>query len=166
MRRGLEKDVKEAEKIYCQAKRRMKEAGLNQWQGPYPSGEDFLSDVGKGQAYVWEEHGKLVGLAACILGEEKTYRKIQGVWVYPGSYLTIHRLAIGDEGLGKGLSYEIFREIQRAFEGKVDNIRIDTHRENIPMQKILKNLDYRYAGIIQVADGSNRDAFEKELRKK
>ncbi|EGS30122.1 acetyltransferase, GNAT family [Peptoniphilus sp. oral taxon 375 str. F0436] len=164
MRKGRIQDLEAVEKIYQEAKARMAAGGLDQWQGAYPSGLDFLKDLEEDQAYVWEDGGQVIAVAACVLGQEKNYEKIQGAWTLPGPYVTIHRLAIGDAGQGRGLANGIFQDIESYFAQKLLLVRIDTHRDNKAMQRILKKRNYHYAGVIQVADGTDRDGFEKELR--
>lgn len=43
------------------------------------------------------------------------------------------------------------------------NVRIDTHRDNQPMQALLKKCGFAYCGRIFLADGSERIAFQKTL---
>ena len=47
-----------------------------------------------------------------------------------------------------------------------DNIRIDTHADNSPMQNALHRLKFSFCGIIYTADGSPRLAFQKDFRRK
>ena len=42
-----------------------------------------------------------------------------------------------------------------------NSIKIDTHKDNISMQKLLEKNDFKYCGIIYLEDGSQRIAFEK-----
>lgn len=42
------------------------------------------------------------------------------------------------------------------------NIRIDTHRDNRPMQGLLAKLGFSYCGTITIADGTERIAFQKQ----
>ena len=41
------------------------------------------------------------------------------------------------------------------------NLRIDTHRDNIPMQKVLKRNGFEYCGIIYLENGDERLAYQK-----
>ena len=41
------------------------------------------------------------------------------------------------------------------------SIKVDTHKDNISMQKLLRKNDFKYCGIIYLEDGSERIAFEK-----
>ena len=41
------------------------------------------------------------------------------------------------------------------------NLRIDTHRDNIPMQKCLIRNGFEYCGVIYLANGDERLAYQK-----
>ena len=42
----------------------------------------------------------------------------------------------------------------------IDNIRVDTHRDNAPMRRVIEENRFTCCGIIYLADGSPRLAFE------
>ena len=44
---------------------------------------------------------------------------------------------------------------------KCGNLRIDTHQDNLPMRRCLERNGFSYCGIIHIADGSERIAFQK-----
>lgn len=48
-------------------------------------------------------------------------------------------------------------------EKEVRSIRVDTHRDNISMQKMLLKNGFKYCGIIYLKDGSERLAYDKLL---
>ena len=45
--------------------------------------------------------------------------------------------------------------------GEVGNIRIDTHKQNIPMQKVIAKCEFIYCGIVFMQNGDERIAFQK-----
>lgn len=45
----------------------------------------------------------------------------------------------------------------------VHSIKIDTHEENISMQRLLKKNKFQYRGVIYLEDGNKRIAFERTL---
>ena len=80
----------------------------------------------------------------------------QGRWLddeHP--YGTIHRIA-SREGTHGVMPYVL----QWAF-GQIDNIRVDTHRDNIPMQHLLLKHGFSYCGIIYLLNGDERLAYQK-----
>ena len=44
---------------------------------------------------------------------------------------------------------------------KISHLRIDTHEDNIVMQHLIIKNGFRKCGIIHIADGSPRIAYEK-----
>lgn len=81
------------------------------------------------------EQGELVGTFCYIEGIDPTYLKIyEGEWLNDEPYAVIHRMA--SNGKQKGISTEC---LKWAF-AHCDNIRIDTHRDNIVMQNLLKSM--------------------------
>ncbi len=144
--------------IYAGARRLQRDTGnLNQWL-IHPPLCRLEQDLKEGIGYVICENGKIVGTFAFILGEDETYKVIDGKWLNDEPYGTIHRIA-GD-GIHKGI-------VKTAVEFGLtltDNIRIDTHPDNAPMQALLPKLGFKFTGKIYISDDfgthSERDAFQ------
>lgn len=63
---------------------------------------------------------------------------------------------------GQGLASEIIKEIEKmCLSRKIHSIRIDTHEDNKPMQRLIEKNGFKYCGIIYLNDKSKRLAFEK-----
>ena len=67
----------------------------------------------------------------------------------------IHRIAVKYHG--RGIADFCFNECFKQFP----IIRIDTHEDNIPMQRCLSKNGFEYCGIIYLANGSKRLAYQK-----
>ena len=67
----------------------------------------------------------------------------------------MHRIAVLRHG--KGVVDFCINECFKVFP----NLKIDTHRDNIPMQKVLKRNGFCYCGIIYLESGDERLAFQK-----
>ena len=108
-----------------------------------------------------EENGELVGVFAFIIGPDPTYAEIWDGdgWLNDEPYGTIHRIA--SNGKTKG----IFETCVAYCETLIDNIRIDTHADNAPMQHLIRKNGFTRCGIIRIADGTLRTAFHKVVRK-
>ena len=93
----------------------------------------------------------------------KIYKNIyDGKWLNSGDYAVIHRIAVNEKYKGNGIASDIIKEVENLCkENKVNSIKIDTHKDNISMQKLLEKNDFKYCGIIYLEDGSQRIAFEK-----
>ena len=151
-------DVPYAAEIYEKARRYMKESGNpDQWPGEYPGSYDVELGIADGTSYVCEDEGEIV---ATFLfhpnADDPTYRKIyEGEWLSDSPYAVIHRIAVKHHG--RGIADFIFSECYKI----LPNIKIDTHRDNIPMQRCLKKNGFEYCGIIYLENGDERLAFEK-----
>lgn len=163
IRKAIPEDAEEIMGIYRQAQACLKVQGVNQWQNGYPNPETADADIASGNAFVCiadEETGAVFVLS---FEREKTYDRIYGGrWLRPGRYGVIHRIAVADAFKRRGFGSVIFRHAEQACVSRgVHSIRIDTHRDNVPMQALLKKNGFRYCGIIYLSDGGERLAFEK-----
>lgn len=139
---------------------------IDQWQNGYPNEETIRADIEMGNSYVLCKDGKVVGTAALVFGGEPNYKKIyEGNWISSEEYGALHRIAIRNEFKGKGLAELIIKEMEKiCLERGIFSLRVDTHQDNLSMQKMLNKNGFQYCGIIFVADGSPRLAFEKVLK--
>ena len=158
IRKATASDVAAADEIYSSAKRFMKESGNpNQWSGDHPNGEDVRLGIEKGVSYVCEDEGEIIATFHFETdADDPTYHKIyNGEWISDAPYAVIHRIAVKYHG--KGIVDFCFDECFKNFS----NIRIDTHRDNIPMQKCLIRNGFEYCGIIHLESGDERMAYQK-----
>ena len=157
IRKSTLKDVEQIEKIYAHAKEFMRANGNpNQWKGDYPNAFDAEEDVKNGIGYVCESDGEIVGVFAFNIAVEPTYNTIyNGAWQNDLPYAFMHRIAVSSHGKGV-----VDFCIDHCFK-LCHNLKIDTHRDNIPMQKVLKRNGFSYCGIIYLENGDERLAFQK-----
>lgn len=143
----------------------LKSSGVNQWQDGYPNESTIMADISEGLNYVCCYGERIVGTIVVIFDGEVTYNKIhEGDWLTNDDYATIHRLAIDEKLRGSGLASKMISFVEgMSLDRGVRSIRIDTHRDNIPMQKMLSKNGFTYCGIIYLASGDERLAFEKIL---
>lgn len=127
-----------------------------QWNGSYPDEETLLADINNGQLFVIadDDTDYIYGCFALIGGEDPTYEHIDGKWKSDTYYGTIHRIA--SDGTRKG----VFDECVRFARTKYDHLRVDTHKDNKPMQHVILKNGFEYTGIIYLNDGSPRIAYE------
>lgn len=161
-------DKSDIDAIICiikHAQQYLKEQKIEQWQNNYPNIETIKSDIKNGNGYVLTKDGITAGTVAVVFGAEETYENIYGgKWISDREYATIHRIAVSAGEKGKGLASVILGEIEKmCLNEGVHSIRVDTHRENIPMQRLLQRNGFQYCGVIYLGDGSERIAFEKAI---
>jgi RimJ/RimL family protein N-acetyltransferase len=150
-------DIDRILEIYSESREFMRSTGnLYQWAGGYPGREVIEEDIQDGNFYILEDEGDIAAIFAMLEGPDETYLIIKdGQWLNSEPYGVIHRIAVAKKG--RGIVSECFKF---AFE-RYGNIRIDTHKDNIPMQKALIKNGFSRCGIIFLKNGDERIAFQK-----
>lgn len=164
-RRAVEEDINNIMNIIKQAQAYFKEKGINQWQDNYPNNKTISSDIAEKNSYVLIKDNNIVATAAVSFDGEKTYESIyEGEWISNNEYAVIHRIAVDNTYKGSGMSSQIIKNVEQLCLNKgIYSIKVDTHEENISMQKLLKKNKFQYCGMIYLEDRSKRIAFEKIL---
>lgn len=143
--------------LYAQARVFMRENGnLNQWDDSYPSRELLEKDIAFGNSYIVEDDEKnLAATFAFIKGEDPTYYGIEnGAWLNHEPYGTIHRLA------GNTSYHGIASGCISWCKSQIGNLRADTHEDNKIMQHLLEKNGFVRCGIIHLANGAPRIAYQ------
>ena len=162
-RRGCELDIERVMSLVAEAQAWFASQGIDQWQDGYPTREIIENDITLGYNYVVEYNGVIVAALAISFDGEPTYSEIyNGAWLNNATYGVVHRIMVADEMKRKGVAREIiaFAE-EMCREAKIDNLRIDTHRDNRPMLNLLKKLGYTHCGRIILSSGAWREAYQK-----
>ena len=159
IRHSTPEDYQEILSVYDYAREFMRRNGNpTQWGPTHPSVERLREDIEDGVGYVITENDVIVGAFAFIIGDDPTYAEIrEGNWLNDKPYGTIHRNA--SNGKAKG----IFDAMLAFCESQIDNIRVDTHRDNAPMLHLLESRGFVRCGLITTDDGTERIAFQKVL---
>lgn len=150
-------DIPAMMELYAQARVFMRENGnLNQWDDSYPSRELLEKDIAFGNSYIVEDDEKnLAATFAFIKGEDPTYYGIEnGAWLNHEPYGTIHRLA------GNTSYHGIASGCISWCKSQIGNLRADTHEDNKIMQHLLEKNGFVRCGIIHLANGAPRIAYQ------
>ena len=140
--------------IYADARKFMAENGNpTQWNNGYPKRELLELDIRLNRLFVMRRNDEICGTFVFFIGDDPTYQYIEGSWMDDASYGVIHRIA----GNGGG----IFAAALDFCRKQISHIRIDTHHNNIPMQRAVEKAGFSRRGIIYVEDGTPRIAYEK-----
>ena len=140
------------------------DGNLDQWSAPGFLPEDLLlRDITRNGGYVIESsvvpgltgHLGPIGYFALHPSPEPTYDRIDGAWLTDEPYGVIHRIASYPEDHG------IFAAIIDFAASRYAHLRIDTHRDNRIMQHLIVKHGFTYCGIIWLADGTPRLAYER-----
>lgn len=164
LRKATLLDAKRIWEILADAIERRKSDGSTQWQDGYPNPTALENDINQGYGFVLLENNKIVGYCALILNHEPAYEAIEGKWLSDQDFVVIHRVAIAQDQLGKGLAKKIMAEIENyALQQNIFSIKADTNFDNFPMLHLFEKLGYSYCGEVYFR-GSARKAFEKVLK--
>ena len=152
-------DLESIRLIYQSARKFMSENGNpNQWGNVNPPLSRTEDDLRENNLYVVEDDNDILAVFYYKIGDDPTYRIIyDGSWLNDSCYGVIHRIAVSDKARGKGIAGLCF---DFAYS-KCKNLRIDTHKDNIPMQRALAKHGFKKCGIIHLANGDERIAFQK-----
>ena len=158
LRTATEADIPAIMKILESGRGIMLASGnLHQWPQGYPTEEMVRRDIGPGYGKVMEEEGRQVAYFACIPSPDPTYAVIyDGAWEKDEKpYYVVHRIASFPQVHG------VFKTMMEYLDALTDNIRIDTHRDNKIMQHNLAKYGFKYCGIIHIASGAERLAYQR-----
>ncbi len=151
--------------IAAQAMAQLKRMGVDQWQRGYPNREVWLRDIENGAAWLAVEKGKVLGTMSFFTEPEEAYAKIEGAWLADVPYASIHRVCVADDSKGQGIAGKLFEHgFALARERGLTSVRIDTHRDNAPMNRAIAKAGFTYCGVIRLIgteeNGNERVAFE------
>ena len=173
IRKATYEDLPELMEVFGKAREIMRASGnMNKWNEGYPSEEILRKDIEKGVSYVLCEPNKGVGrdfgtkgneriiaTMAFIPGPDPTYAKIyDGEWLDDSPYHVIHRIAAAEPGHNVAFTLLDWAFLQTG------NIRIDTHKDNVIMQHILDKQGFTHCGMIYLANGDPREAYQMSLK--
>ena len=185
IRKAKYDDIPELMEVFRAARGIMRASGnINQWNDSYPSEEIVREDISKGVCYVLDDGnpaslpchpellhchpersegsfqtpGDILATMAFIPGPDPTYARIyDGEWLDDSPYHVIHRIAVREPGHNAAS-----RLLEWAFT-QTDCIRIDTHKDNVIMHHILRKHGFTHCGVIYLANGDPREAYQKNL---
>lgn len=160
VRNATEADFERIMEIYRFAQDLMIEAGNpDQWGHFYPDPDMVRNDIKEGISYViCETQGAgedvVQGVFALMDGPDATYAYIEDVaWLNDEPYVVIHRIASAEHAHG------IMKCAADFCKSIAANVRIDTHHNNIIMQRQIEKNGFAKCGVIYVEDGSARIAY-------
>lgn len=159
IRLAVSNDFSRVREIYAAARAYMKENGNpEQWGDSYPEDELIRGDIEAENLYLCVEGTEILGVFFYAEGADPTYQRIyNGRWLNEESYGVIHRIAVVARQRGVAsfcFDYALTR---------CKNLKIDTHRDNLPMQRSLEKNGFVYCGIIHLENGDRRVAYQKSI---
>lgn len=156
VRKATAADLEKIMQIYETAREFMiRNGNPTQWEDGYPQRELVGEDIRTGICRVICDGETPCGVFAFLEDEDPWYRRIEdGQWSNDEPYVAIHR--IGSDGTRHG----IFRCAADYAKAHCDNVRIDTHKNNHIMQKLITGAGFTHCGTIFVVGNSPRIAYQ------
>ena len=156
IRSSILSDIPRLQEVFAVARQFMRATGNpNQWAESYPSVDQLTADIERGNSFVCIHDGRIVATFVLCGGIDPTYAIIyDGAWKNENPYATIHRIA--STGEVKGIFDVVMNFALRTY----GTIRIDTHRDNVVMRRLVERKGFEYCGIIHCWHGDERLAFQ------
>lgn len=161
-RKAQQRDLSTIMSLISLAKQSLKNQNIPQWQDEGPSQTLLENDIASGQCFVVEVNQTVVGVCVLMNTPEPTYHKIEGQWINNEPYSTIHRFAVHPKMYGQGIGNTLMEGCYKHSQHRF--LRIDTHRDNHIMRKLILRHGFEECGIITLDNGALRIAYEKQVR--
>ena len=158
IRAAVPSDMAAIMNVVAAAKQIMRQSGnMQQWGKGYPSEAVITADMERHGGYVVVDDGRVVGYFAFLPSPDPTYAKIyDGEWLDDSQpYHVVHRIASYADVHG------VFSSIMEFCSAHEPNLRMDTHRANSIMQHNITKHGFSYCGIIYLANGDERLAYQR-----
>ena len=124
--------------------------------------KDIMTLINQGKSYVIEDT-KIIGTMYFAIEDEPTYHIIDGAWKTANQpYAVIHRIVVDEAYKGQNIAHQLLEyAIHECQHNHIHSIRIDTHKDNLSMQRFLTKHSFEVCGEITLLSGARRIGFEK-----
>lgn len=163
IRKAKMEDIDQALRLVDAAKAYFKANGINQWQDGYPNKESLMHDIEQEKGFVLCDENHVIGYCYGAYEHEANYDHIEnGQWLTNSEqYFVIHRVVISDVYKGRGLAAMFINYfIDICHKEHIHSIRMDTHDDNLSMQRFLTKNGFKQCGRIYLANGDPRIGYE------
>lgn len=139
----------------------LKNLGINQWQDAYPAIENITEDIEKGISYLLVDGDDYLATVAVDPFGEPVYDTLEkGHWISDAPYMTVHRMAVSAATANKGIGTKLLVALEAlAKDLNFTQIRLDTHEDNLVMQRVALKNNYRFAGLVNYGEDVDFECF-------
>ena len=122
--------------------------GIYQWNEDYPNKEAFELDIERGELYVFEEDGQVIGTIVLSTLMDEEYVPVE--WLTPSDKnIYIHRVSVHPDLQGKGYAQKLMAFAEDyARKNTFASIRLDTFSQNKRNQKFYETRGFERLGDI------------------
>ena len=156
-------NIEEILTIYKEAREYMALNGnKDQWGDNFPPRKLIEEDITLGKCYIAYDK-EICGVFYFAIENDPMYEVIKdGEWLNDNNYAVVHRIAVSKNTHNKGIASQcIDYAVEICKQNNIFDLRMDTHKDNLPMQRFLEKKGFERCGIVFVEDGSQRIAYHK-----
>lgn len=161
IRKATHNDIEHICAVFDAARKYMRQNGnMKQWKDGYPYIDIIKEDIDNGFCRVCVDDNEIIGVFTLFDGPDPCYDTIYGgSWLNDEPYGVIHRIAVNSNRKGVASQCVAFAE------ESYNNLRIDTHEDNVPMRRFLQKQGFVQCGVVIIDNGEERIAFQKKICK-
>lgn len=162
--RGESRELDRAWAIIQSAVDYMRQQGNPQWGKTYPTREDIARSLDQGTIFLAKSQGETAGMV--VLDGEQAPQYAELVWTTPADSLVIHKMAVDQAFMGRGVATALFRFAQEeALRQGRRGLRGDTYHKNLPMRRRYEAQGFVCVGAIRLPGHQPGDylCFEKKV---
>ncbi|WML37479.1 GNAT family N-acetyltransferase [Clostridium sp. OS1-26] len=145
MRKAVIADIKNVMEIIKETIVEMHSYGNYQWDENYPQEKDFLNDIQKGDLFVTEREGELVGFVCINKVEPVEYNGLN--WSLNDDAMVVHRMAVNPAYRKNGVGTELMKFADElALKNNIKYLKTDTYSLNSKMNRLFQKCGYKLVG--------------------
>lgn len=145
MRKAVMEDTKGIMEIIKETISEMRTYNNIQWDESYPQEKDFMNDFHRGDLYVAEREGKLVGFVCINKVEPVEYDELK--WPLNEDCMVVHRMAVNPNYRRSGIGTELMKFADElALANNIRYLKTDTYSINTKMNLLFTKCGYDLVG--------------------
>lgn len=145
MRKAVMEDTKGIMEIIKETISEMRTYNNIQWDESYPQEKDFMNDIQRGDLYVAEREGKLVGFVCINKVEPVEYDELK--WPLNEDCMVVHRMAVNPNYRRSGIGTELMKFADElALANNIRYLKTDTYSINTKMNLLFTKCGYDLVG--------------------
>lgn len=145
IRKAIMEDVKDIMRIIKDTIIEMQSYNNTQWNESYPQEKDFINDIKKGELFIAQRDGRVVGFVCVNKVEPVEYNDLN--WSSNEEAMVVHRMAVDINCRRQGIGMELMNfSDELALRNNIRYLKTDTYSINTKMQSLFEKCGYKLIG--------------------